>query len=146
MAPRITATSMRCGLCFRRRHGSGPSHPMPRWPIPIFHMNWRCVWFDDEPICGKKRRASQTGLRCRMDELKNLESLGLVLPSPSYLLGALLFGMVGYIAFRRGRKTTTSALTWTGVTLMVYPYAVTQTWLLWVVGAALCVGVYAKWS
>lgn len=81
-----------------------------------------------------------------MDELKNLESLGLVLPSPAYIVGAILFGIVGYVAFRRGRKTSGSALTWTGVALMVYPYAVPQTWLLWVVGAALCGWVYAKWN
>ena len=71
-----------------------------------------------------------------MDELKNLQSLGLVLPSPAYLLGALVFGLIGYVAFRRGRKTSTAALTWIGVALMIYPYAVSQTWLLWTVGVA----------
>lgn len=81
-----------------------------------------------------------------MDELKNLQSLGLALPSPAYILGAILFGIVGYVAFRRGRKTSTSALTWTGVALMVYPYAVAQTWLLWTIGVALCGWLYAKWN
>jgi hypothetical protein len=56
-----------------------------------------------------------------MDEIKNLESLGLVLPSPLYIVGAILFGIVGYIAFKRGRKTTAPALSWTGVALMLYP-------------------------
>jgi len=81
-----------------------------------------------------------------MDEIKNLESLGLVLPSPLYIAGAIVFGIVGYISFRRGRKTTSSALTWTGVTLMLYPYAVSQTWLLWLLGAGLCSFVYIKWE
>jgi len=81
-----------------------------------------------------------------MDEIKNLESLGLVLPSPAYIVGAILFGIIGYVAFRRGRKTTSPALTWTGVVLMVYPYAVPQTWLLWVVGAGLCGWLYTKWN
>ena len=81
-----------------------------------------------------------------MDELKNLESVGLVLPSPAYIVGAILFGIVGFIAFRRGRKTSTSALTWTGVALMIYPYGVSQTWLLWAVGVALCGWAYAKWN
>ena len=81
-----------------------------------------------------------------MDDLKTLESLGLVLPSPLYIVGAILFGLVGYVAFRRGRNTSTSALTWTGVVLMVYPYAVPQTWLLWVVGVSLCGWAYAKWN
>ncbi len=81
-----------------------------------------------------------------MDEIKNLESLGLVLPSPLYIVGAILFGIVGYVAFRRGRKTSAPALTWTGVTLMLYPYAVSQTWLLWFLGAGLCGFVYIKWE
>ena len=81
-----------------------------------------------------------------MDELKSLQSLGLVLPSPAYILGAIVFGLIGYVAFRRGRKTSTAALTWTGVALMVYPYAVPQTWLLWTVGVALCAWLYARWN
>ena len=81
-----------------------------------------------------------------MDELKSLQSLGLILPSPAYLLGAIVFGCIGYAAFRRGRKTSTGTLTWTGVALMVYPYAVPQTWLLWTVGVALCAGLYARWN
>lgn len=80
-----------------------------------------------------------------MDELKTLQSLGLALPSPAYILGALVFGLIGYAAYRRGRKTSSAALTWTGVVLMVYPYAVPQTWLLWTVGAALCAWLYARW-
>ena len=81
-----------------------------------------------------------------MDEIKKLESLGLVLPSPLYIIGAILFGIIGYVAFKRGRKTTSSMLNWTGVTLMVYPYAVSQTWLLWLIGVCLCGFVYFKWE
>ena len=81
-----------------------------------------------------------------MDELKNLQSLGLVLPTPAYILGAIVFGLIGYVAFRRGRKTSAPALTWTGVALMLYPYAVPQTWLLWTIGVALCAWVYARWN
>jgi hypothetical protein len=81
-----------------------------------------------------------------MNEIKNLESLGLVLPSPLYIVGAILFGIVGYFAFKKGRKTTSPTLTWTGVALMLYPYAVSQTWLLWLLGASLCGFIYAKWE
>ena len=80
------------------------------------------------------------------EELKSLESFGLVLPSPAYLVGAILFGILGYAAFRRGRKTSRPVLIWTGVALMLYPYVVPQTWLLWLVGAGLCGLVYAKWN
>ena len=81
-----------------------------------------------------------------MNELATLGSLGLDLPSPAYIVGAILFGIAGYMAFRRGRKAAKPELTWTGVALMVYPYAVSQTWLLWAVGAALCGWLYVRWD
>jgi hypothetical protein len=77
-----------------------------------------------------------------MNEIKALESMGLVLPSPLYILGAIMFGIIGAVAFWRGRKTSHTALTWAGVALMLYPYAVSQTWALWGVGAVLSVWVY----
>ena len=89
---------------------------------------------------------SQSRLRCGMDEIRNLESLGLVLPSPLYIAGAILFGIVGLVAFKRGRKSSSQALTWTGVAMMLYPYAVSQTWLLWLLGAGLCGFLYVKWE
>ena len=81
-----------------------------------------------------------------MNELTGLGSLELSLPSPAYLLGAIIFGAVGYIAFRRGRRASEPALTWAGITLMVYPYAVPVTWMLWVIGALLCSWIYLKWN
>ena len=81
-----------------------------------------------------------------MDELKTLEAMGLVLPSPAYIVGGIFFGIIGYVVFRRGRKSERSVLTWSGVALMLYPYAVSQTWLLWVLGAGLCGWVYLKWN
>ena len=81
-----------------------------------------------------------------MNELATLGSLGLALPSPSYFVGAILFGIAGYVAFRRGRKAARPELTWAGLALMVYPYAVSQTWLLWVLGVVLCGWLYVKWD
>ena len=81
-----------------------------------------------------------------MNELNSLQSLGLTLPSPTYLVGALIFGVMGYLAFKRGRKTQRTALTWTGLVLMLYPYAVTETWMLGVVGALLTAWVFVKWN
>lgn len=77
-----------------------------------------------------------------MDELRAIESLGLTLPSPAYLFGALLFGIVGFAAYRYGKKAARSSTRWTGFTLMVYPYAVSETWLLYALGTALCAGLY----
>jgi hypothetical protein len=81
-----------------------------------------------------------------MDELKTLEALGLVLPSPAYIFGAILFGIIGIVAFRRGRKIARPALTWAGVALMFYPYAISETWMLWVLGLALCAWLYFNWN
>jgi hypothetical protein len=81
-----------------------------------------------------------------MNELKQLDPLGLVLPTPAYILAAILFGIIGLVAFRRGRKRSVSVLTWSGVALMLYPYVISQTWMLWLVGIALSGMVYAKWD
>ena len=81
-----------------------------------------------------------------MEELKALESLGLVLPSLAYITGVILFGIAGYVAYRRGRKATRPVLIWSGVALMLYPYAVPQTWLLWTIGVGLCGWIYVKWD
>jgi len=56
-----------------------------------------------------------------------LTSLGLDLSSLTYLVGSILFYIIGYVAFRRGRKAERPELTWTGVALMFYPRAMSQT-------------------
>ena len=81
-----------------------------------------------------------------MNEIAAMESMGLTLPTPLYILGAIVFGIIGYLAFRRGRKSARTELTWAGVALMLYPYAVSQTWLLWLLGAGLTAWVYSKWN
>jgi hypothetical protein len=82
-----------------------------------------------------------------MDLTQNLSSLGLELPSVSYLVGAVFFGLLGYAAFRFGRKQGRTALTWGGLALMFYPYVVSDTWQLWLMGVVLCAVMLAadKW-
>jgi hypothetical protein len=77
-----------------------------------------------------------------VDDLTTLQSLGLSLPSPAYIFGAVVFGLVGIAAYRYGKKAGRPRTKWLGVALMVYPYAISWTWLLYVVGFALCVAVY----
>lgn len=77
-----------------------------------------------------------------MDDLNNLGSMGLALPSPAYLIGAILFGIIGYAAYRYGKKASNQAVKWIGVALMLYPYAISGTWQLYAVGAGLCTGLY----
>ena len=76
------------------------------------------------------------------DNLAALDALGFTLPSTAYLIGAVLFGVVGYVAYRHGKKMSLPATKWIGIALMLYPYAISVTWLLYVVGAGLCVGAY----
>lgn len=77
-----------------------------------------------------------------MDELNQLQSLGFTLPSPTYIFGAIAFGLIGMVAFRHGRKRQQPLKVWLGVALMLYPYAVSLTWLMYVVGFALCAGLF----
>jgi len=77
-----------------------------------------------------------------MDSLSTLQSLGLELPSPAYIVGAILFGIVGMVAWYHGRRAQRPRTKWLGVALMFYPYVVPNTWLLYAVGAALCAGMY----
>ena len=81
-----------------------------------------------------------------MEELKALESMGLVLPSAWNIAGSILFGIAGYISYRRGKANKQARLLWTGVALMVYPYAVSETWMLWVIGFALSGWAYTQWD
>ena len=82
-----------------------------------------------------------------MDSSQNLSSLGLALPSAAYLAGAILFGLLGYAAFRYGRQLSRPSFTWGGLALMLYPYGVSDTWLLWLLGLVLCAAMFVadKW-
>jgi len=76
------------------------------------------------------------------DTVATAEALGFTLPSTAYIVGAILFGMIGFVAYRYGKSMSIPATRWLGVALMLYPYAISATWLLYVVGVALCVATY----
>jgi hypothetical protein len=77
-----------------------------------------------------------------MDSLSALQSFGLTLPSPAYIFGAIVFGLVGLGAYRHGKRAGRQRTKWLGVALMLYPYAIAQTWLLYVVGAMLSAALW----
>ena len=77
-----------------------------------------------------------------MEELKDLEAMGLALPTPAYLFGIILFGILGYAAYRHGKQAALPMVRWLGAALMLYPYFVSTTWLMYVVGLGLCLGIY----
>ena len=70
------------------------------------------------------------------------QALGLQLPSPAYLLGMIFFGLVGLVAFRSGRRRGRPVSLGLGLALMLYPYLVSGTAWLYLVGAALCAGLW----
>jgi hypothetical protein len=78
----------------------------------------------------------------KKDQMNPLAPLGLTLPSPAYLTGAILFGIIGFAAYRYGKKASLAIPKWIGITLMFYPYAISETWMLYLIGAGLCIALY----
>jgi len=74
--------------------------------------------------------------------LDTLSALGITLPSPAYIVGAILFGVLGIAAYYWGKREGRQRTRWLGVALMLYPYVVWQTWLLYLVGTGLCLAIW----
>ena len=81
-----------------------------------------------------------------MNELSALSSLGLELPSGVDLLAAIVFGLIGWAAWRAGGRTGRPLTRWLGLTLMLYPYVVSGTAALVGVGLALCAAAAWAWQ
>lgn len=64
------------------------------------------------------------------------------MPSPAALFASLLFGVLGFAAFRYGKKQALLPPMGIGIALMVYPYFVSQTWLIYAIGCVLCGGLF----
>ena len=62
--------------------------------------------------------------------------------NPTALFGSVLFGAIGLAAFIYGKRMVLWKPMVIGIVLMAYPYFVSQTWLLYAVGCALCLGLY----
>jgi hypothetical protein len=60
---------------------------------------------------------------------------------PWTLFGSLIFGTIGLGAFLYGKKAALTAPMIIGVALMAFPYFVSETWLLYLIGCALCAGL-----
>ena len=64
------------------------------------------------------------------------------MPTPAALFAMIFFSLVGLAAVRYGRKQMNWEPIAIGIALMVYPYFIDRTWLLYGVGGALCVALY----
>lgn len=74
-----------------------------------------------------------------------LEDLGIELPTPAYLIGILLFGVIGIAVFVLGRRRHKPRVKWVGLALMLYPYVVWTTAPLYIVGVLLCGAAWWFW-
>jgi hypothetical protein len=74
--------------------------------------------------------------------LETLQELGLELPSPAYIAGVVIFSVIGIVAYTYGKRHGRSRMRWLGLALMLYPYVVWQTWLLYVVGTGLAIAAW----
>lgn len=77
-----------------------------------------------------------------MGDLGAVSSMGLELPSPAYIAGAILFSIIGYAAWRYGKKQSLAGPRWIGLALMLYSYVTPETWMVYAVGGGLCVALY----
>ena len=75
--------------------------------------------------------------------LATANALGFVMPSMGYIVGAVVFSIIGYAIYRLGRRTKNIYLALLGVGLMLFTYVVTDTFLVYSIGAGLCVAAWA---
>ena len=57
------------------------------------------------------------------------------------LIGGLVFGTIGFVAFVYGKKQAEWKPITIGITLMVYPYFVSDVRILYAVGTLLCLAL-----
>lgn len=74
--------------------------------------------------------------------LQLAQDAGLTWPSTAWIVGCILFSLVGWAAWRWGRAMRNRRVKWLGVALMLYGYVAGPTWLLYGVGIALCAAAW----
>jgi hypothetical protein len=62
--------------------------------------------------------------------------------SVSSLVAGFIFGVFGIYIFNFGRKQQRASLIVTGLAMMVYPYFISNVYLVWGIGAVLLVAAY----
>jgi hypothetical protein len=87
-----------------------------------------------------------------MPPLESLENLGTGDPlglsesagmfTGENIVAWVLFGCIGFLAFKFGKSTQRIGPLVIGLLLMIYPYFVSDTWLLYGVGIALTAGLF----
>jgi hypothetical protein len=76
------------------------------------------------------------------DALATAQAAGLTLPSAAWIVGCILFSLLGLAAWRYGKAVQRPRIRWLGLGLMLYSYLTGPTWLLYGVGIALCAAIW----
>jgi glucose uptake protein GlcU len=77
---------------------------------------------------------------------QNLSDLGFSF-SLSSIIASILFGIIGWWMFKTAKRRDNTKVVWIGVALMIYPYFVDNTKLIWLIGFALCgLAYYYRWD
>ena len=76
------------------------------------------------------------------DTLQLAQDMGLSLPSPAWIVGCILFSLLGMGAWYYGKHVKAPRVRWLGLALMLYSYVTSPTWLLYGVGIALCAAIW----
>jgi len=76
-----------------------------------------------------------------MDTVSQLQSMGLTMPSTAYIVAIIFFSLAGLAAYYYGKRSAKPTVRWLGLALMLYPYVVTDTVMVYIVGTALCAAV-----
>ncbi len=58
------------------------------------------------------------------------------------IIGGVIFGTIGFVAFMYGKKEKAYRPLGIGIAMMVYPYFVPHTVLLYMIGIVLCAALY----
>lgn len=64
------------------------------------------------------------------------------MPAPAALFAMLLFSLIGFAAFLYGKRSANFSYMAIGAVLIGYTYFVSDTLLLYLIGAALCGALY----
>jgi len=64
------------------------------------------------------------------------------MPSPAELFASILFGLIGTAVFMYGKRRASGLHILIGVCLMGFPYFVSNPWLIYAIGIALCAALY----
>jgi hypothetical protein len=64
------------------------------------------------------------------------------MPTPAIMFAWIVFGAIGFAAFVYGKRLLQVKTMLIAVALMVYPYFVSDTWVVYAIGIALCVALF----